>query len=148
MASAPQIQMMDRLNEGWSLHTMHICTFCAWLNLAKVCGSVLVWNTCTTCIFLRCLHRSKYKQPIRWMDYWWSLKERELKKYTVYVGWTIDGPSKKGSLKNTPYFCTLYAYLRSAYVCAWIILFNIQRWNRLWSRAVLHRWSTMDGARW
>jgi len=50
--SAVQIQMMDRLNEGWSLHTMYICTFCAWLNPTKVCGSVLVWNTCTTCIFL------------------------------------------------------------------------------------------------
>jgi len=58
MVSTVQIQMMDRLNEGLSLHTMHICTFCAWLNLAKVCGSVLVWNTCATCIFLRCLHRS------------------------------------------------------------------------------------------
>ena len=30
--SAVQIQMMDRLNEGWSLHTMYICTFSAWLN--------------------------------------------------------------------------------------------------------------------
>jgi len=29
MVSAVQIQMMDRLNEGWSLHTMHICTICA-----------------------------------------------------------------------------------------------------------------------
>ena len=58
MVSAVQIQMMDCLNEGWSLYTMNICTFCSWLNLAKVCGSVLVWNTCTTCIFLRRLHRS------------------------------------------------------------------------------------------
>ena len=29
MVSAVQIQMMDCLNEGWSLYTMHICTFCA-----------------------------------------------------------------------------------------------------------------------
>ena len=58
MVSAVQIQMTDCLNEGLSLHTMYICTFCAWLNPAKVCGSVLVWNTCTTCIFLRRLHRS------------------------------------------------------------------------------------------
>jgi len=64
-----------------------------------------------------------------------------------YVGWTIDGRSKKGRLKPTLYFCTLHAYLRSAYECAWIILSNIQRWTRLWSRAVLHRWSTMDGTR-
>jgi len=63
------------------------------------------------------------------------------------LGWTIDGRSKKGRLLYTPYFCTLHAYLRSAYACAWIILSNIQRWTRLWSRAVLHRWSTMDGAR-
>ena len=28
MVSAVQIQMMDRLNEGFSLHTMYICTFC------------------------------------------------------------------------------------------------------------------------
>jgi len=122
--SAVQIQVMDRLNKGWSLHTMYICTFFAW----KVCGSVLVWNTCTACIFLRRLHRSKYEQPIRWMDYWWSLKERAFKTYTV--------------------FCTLHAYLRSAHVCAWIILCNILRCTCLWSRAVLHRWSTMDGARW
>jgi len=27
--SAVQIQMMDRLNEVLSLHTMYICTFCA-----------------------------------------------------------------------------------------------------------------------
>jgi len=27
--SAVQIQIMDRLNEGWSLHTMYVCTFCA-----------------------------------------------------------------------------------------------------------------------
>jgi len=73
------------LNKGWSLYTMYICTFCAWLNPGKVYGSVLVWNTCTTCIFLRCLLRSKYKQPIRWMDYWWSLKERALKTYTVFL---------------------------------------------------------------
>jgi len=39
MVSAVQIQMMDRLNEGWSLYTMYICTFCAWLNPAKVCSS-------------------------------------------------------------------------------------------------------------
>jgi len=58
MVSTVQIQMMDCLNEGLSLHTMCICTFCAWLNPAKVCGSVLVWNTCTICIFLRRLHRS------------------------------------------------------------------------------------------
>jgi len=83
--SAVQIQMMDRLNEEWSLHTMYICTFCAWLKPAKVCGSVLVWNTCTTCIFLRHLHRSKYEQPIRRMDYWWSLKERALKIYTSFL---------------------------------------------------------------
>ena len=25
--SAVQIQMMDHLNEGWSLHTMYTCTF-------------------------------------------------------------------------------------------------------------------------
>jgi len=31
-----------RLNEGWSLYTMYICTFYAWLNPAKACGSVLV----------------------------------------------------------------------------------------------------------
>jgi len=29
IVSAVQIQMMDCLNEGWSLYTMHICTFCA-----------------------------------------------------------------------------------------------------------------------
>ena len=29
MVSAVQIQMMDRLNEGLSLYTMYICTFCA-----------------------------------------------------------------------------------------------------------------------
>jgi len=74
-----------RLNEGWSLHTMYICTWYAWLNPAKACGSVLVWNTCTTCIFLRSLHRFKYEQPIRQMDYWWSLKERVLKTYTVFL---------------------------------------------------------------
>jgi len=73
------------LNEGWSLHTMYICIFCAWLNPAKVCCSVLVWNTCTRCIFLRRLHRSKYEQLIRQMDYWWSLKERALKTYTVFL---------------------------------------------------------------
>jgi len=82
--SAVQIEMMDRLNEGWSLHTMYICLFCVWLNLAKVCGSVLVWNTYTTHIFLR-IHRFKYKQPRRWMDYWWSLKERALKTHTVFL---------------------------------------------------------------
>ena len=69
---ATKIQMMDFLNEGWSLYTMHICTFCAWLNLAKVYGSVLVWNTCTTCIFL-----AVSTDPPQ-MDYWWSLKERAL----------------------------------------------------------------------
>ena len=58
LVSAVQIQMMDRLNEGFSLHTMYICTFCVWLNPAKVCSSVLVWNTYTTCIFLRRLQRS------------------------------------------------------------------------------------------
>jgi len=91
--SAVQIQMMDRLNKGWSLYTMYICTLCAWLNRAQVCGSVLVWNTCTTCIFLHRFHRSKYKQPIRQMDYCCSLKVL------------------KGRLKYTPYFCTLYTYL-------------------------------------
>ena len=115
-----------RLSKWWCLHTMNICTFCAWLNPAQACGSVLVRNTCTTCI-LRRLHRSKYEQRIRRMDYWWSLKERALKTYTV--------------------FFTLHAYLRSAHACAWIILSNIQRWTCLWSRAVLHRWSTIDGAR-
>jgi len=40
-----------RLNEGWSLHKMYICTFYALFNLTKACGSVLVWNTGTTCIF-------------------------------------------------------------------------------------------------
>jgi len=74
-----------RLNEGWSLHTIYICTFCAWLNPEKACSSVLVWDTCTTCILLRCLHRSQYEQPIRQMDYWWSLKERALKTYTVFL---------------------------------------------------------------
>jgi len=64
-----------------------------------------------------------------------------------YVGWTIDDRSKKGHLKLTPYCCTLHAYLRSAYVCAWIVLSNIRRWTSLWSRAVLHSWLTMDGAR-
>jgi len=94
------------LNEGWSLHTMYICgTFYAWLNPAKACGSVLVWNTYTTCIFLRRLNRSKYEEP--------------------NLGWTIDGRSKKGRLKHTQYFCTLHAYLRSAYLCAWIILSSI-----------------------
>jgi len=29
MVSAVQIQMMDCLNEGWSLYTKYICTFCA-----------------------------------------------------------------------------------------------------------------------
>jgi len=33
-------------------------------------------------------------------------------------------------------------------LCAWIILSNIRRWTRLWSRAVSHHWSTMDSARW
>jgi len=73
------------LNEGWSLHTMYICTFWAWLNLTKVCGSLLVRNTSTTCIFLRLLHRSKYKQPICQVDYWWSLKERALNTCTVFL---------------------------------------------------------------
>ena len=31
-----------RLNEGWSLHKMYICTFYALFNLTKACGSVLV----------------------------------------------------------------------------------------------------------
>ena len=57
MVSTVQIQMMDCLNEG-SLHTMYISTFCAWLNLATACGSFLLWNTCTTCIFLRHLQTS------------------------------------------------------------------------------------------
>ena len=70
--SAVQIQMMDCLNEGWSLHTMYICSFCVWLNPVKVCGSVLVWNTNTTFIFL-----AVSTDPPR-MDYWWSLKERAL----------------------------------------------------------------------
>jgi len=72
IVSAVQIQMMDCLNEGWSLYAMHICTFCAWLNPGKTYGSVLVWNTCTTCIFL-----AVSTDPPR-MDYWWSLKERAL----------------------------------------------------------------------
>ena len=108
--------MMDCLNEGWSLYTMHICVFCAWLNPAKIYGSVLVWNTCTTCIFL-----AVSTDPPR-MDYWWSLK---------------------GRFKHTMYFGTLHAYLRSAYACAWIMLSNFRRWTRLWSWAVLHRWSTI-----
>jgi len=125
MVSAVQIQMMDRLNEGLSLHTMYICTFCAWLNPVKVCGSVLVWNTYTTCIFLRRLHGS-----------------------------TSDGllmvAQRKGALNihwHASCFGTLHVYLRSASVCAWIILSNIWRWTRLWSWVVHHRWSTMDGAR-
>jgi len=39
-------------------------------------------------------------------------------KNNQYVRWTIDGRSKKGRLKHTLYFCTLHAYLRSAYACA------------------------------
>ena len=61
-----------------------------------------------------------------------------------YARWTIDGCSKKGRFKHTLHCDTLHAYLRSAYVCAWIILSNIRWWARLWSRAVFHRWSTMS----
>ena len=42
----------------WTKGGLYIQCISAHFNPAKVCGSVLVWNTCTTCIFLRRLHRS------------------------------------------------------------------------------------------
>ena len=68
-----------------------------------------------------------------------------------YVRWIIDGRSKKGRLKHTPYFCRLHAYLRSAYKCAWIILPNILRWTRLWSRqssTADQPWMAHEAIRW
>jgi len=57
------------------------------------------------------------------------------------------GPSNKGCSLHTPHFSTLDACMSLAYAYASVLLSNIRRWTRLWSRAVLHRWSTMEGAR-
>ena len=68
--------------------TMHMCTFDAQLKSASACYSILVSNTCIKRIFLRCLYRSKYKQPMMMpvqMDYWWSLKQRGLITRTAFL---------------------------------------------------------------
>jgi len=74
----------------WSFERRVVSAYSAYLRILCMIepgkdGSVLMWNTCTTCIFLRYLHRSRYEQPIPRMDYWWSLKERALKTYTVFL---------------------------------------------------------------
>ena len=49
-----------------------------------------------------------------------------------------DGLWNKGHWLYTFHFCTLHAYLSSAYACASVLLSNIWRWTYLWSGAVLH----------
>ena len=110
----------------WTKGGLYIQCISAHFNPAKVCGSVLVWNTCTTSIFLRRLHRSKYEQPIRWMDYWWYVKERALKTYTVF--WHASCISE------------ISICMRLKYIVQHSALNPPQ--------TVLYRWSTMDGERW
>ena len=57
------------------------------------------------------------------------------------------GPSNKGCSLHAPHFSTLDACMSLAYAYASVLLSNIRRWTHLWSRAVLQRWSTMEGAR-
>jgi len=118
------------LYKGWSLRTIHMCSYDAQLKSAQAYCLILVFNTSTRRIFLRCLHRSKYEQPMM---------------VPVQMD-TIDGHSNKGRWLHTPHFCILHAYVSSGYACASILFPNHQRWTRIWSLPVLHLWSTMDGA--